>query len=127
MLTTRAAVLGLVVVTLVVSIALPVREYLTQQAGIDKMERAQAQSRDRVQALEQAKRQLEDPAYVAAEARRRLRLAKPGETTYLLVPPDSAPVAGQAPSVAPVPAGPWYSQLWSSVQAADRPVPAPGP
>jgi cell division protein FtsB len=128
-LTTRAALLGLVLCGLVVSAALPLREYLSQRAEIGRLEQQQALQRERVEALEAAKRQLEDPAFVTAEARRRLHFVKPGETAYVLLTPrpGEAPLGATAESVdEPAgPEGPWYSQLWSSVEVADRAQPAP--
>lgn len=120
--TRRAVILGLVVLTLVVSAALPLREYLSQRSRIGAMVAAQEQTRLRVAALEQEKRQLDDPAFVAAEARRRLRLARPGETTYILVTPPPPVPSEEEPTADPD--APWFGQLWDSVQDADRP-PAP--
>jgi cell division protein FtsB len=131
-LTTRAAILGLVVCALVVSAALPLREYLAQRADIGRLEQQQALQRERVEALEAAKRQLEDPAYVQAEARRRLHFVLPGETAYVLLAPEpgQAPTGATAEQVAEAagPEQPWFSQLWSSVEAADaEPAPASAP
>jgi cell division protein FtsB len=120
-LTTRAAILGLVVCTLVFSAALPLREFLAQRGEIASMEQEQAEARERVAALEHAKQQLEDPAYIAAEARRRLNMARPGEVSYVLIPP-TAPVAPDegVPDTQVGPDAPWWSQVWASVAAADR-------
>jgi cell division protein FtsB len=131
-LTTRAAVLGLVVCALVVSAALPLREYLAQRGDIGRLEQQQSLQRERVEALEAAKRQLEDPAYVQAEARRRLHFVMPGETAYVLIAPEpgQVPAGATAEQLTEVagPEAPWFSQLWSSVQAADTaPEPAPAP
>lgn len=124
-LTHRAAVLGLVVTTLVLSAALPVREYLDQRADIATLEQEQAAARERVEVLEEAKQQLQDPAFIAAEARRRLHMARPGEVTYLLITPTPEPVAGEVEGAPPAgPDAPWWSQVWGSVRAADSP-PAP--
>jgi cell division protein FtsB len=123
-LTTRAAILGLIVCALVVSAALPLREYLAQRGEIGRLEQQQAQQRDRVEALEAAKRQLEDPAFAMAEARRRLHFVLPGETAYVLIAPEpgQAPAGANAEPLAETagPEAPWFSQLWSSVQEADR-------
>ena len=125
-LTTRAAVLGLVVCALVVSAALPLREFLSQRADIRHLQQAQAAGRARVVALQEEKARLADPTYVAALARDRLHFVRPGETAYVVIAP-SAPAATpkDARRAATAPAGPeapWYSQLWGSVRSADRPV-----
>jgi cell division protein FtsB len=129
-LTTRAAVLGLVVCALVVSAALPLREFLSQRGTIARLEQQQALQRERVEALEAAKRRLQDPAFVQAEARRRLHFVMPGETAYVLLAPEpgQAPAGATAEQVAEAagPEQPWFSQLWSSVQAADAEQPTSG-
>jgi cell division protein FtsB len=130
-LTTRAAVLGLVVCGLVVSAALPLREYLSQRGQIASARERNAQQQARVDALEKQLRQWQDPAYVKAQARERLHFVLPGEYSYVVLRPSTAPVpTGRAalPGVQAVgPEAPWYSQVWGSVRAADRPAPAPRP
>ena len=130
-LTTRAAVLGLVVCGLVVSAALPLREYLSQRGQIASAEERNAQQQARVDALEKQLRQWQDPAYVKAQARERLHFVLPGEYSYVVLRPSTAPEpAGRAalPGVEAVgPEAPWYSQVWGSVRAADRPAPSPRP
>ena len=125
-LTTRAAVLGLVLCALVVSAALPLREFRSQRAEIRQLQQSQEAARARVKALQEQKARLADPDYVAALARDRLHFVRPGETAYVVIAP-SAPPAGPADAKraasAPVgPEAPWYSQLWGSVRSADRPV-----
>ena len=130
-LTTRAAVLGLVVCALVVSSALPLREYLTQRGQIAAARATQAAAKARVAALELQLRQLQDPAYVKAQARTRLHFVLPGETAYVLLASSAAPApagtAALAGATATGPEAPWYSQVWGSVKAADRPAPLPSP
>jgi cell division protein FtsB len=130
-LTTRAAVLGLVVCGLVVSAALPLREYLSQRGQIAAATAKQAQQQARVRALEDQLRQLQDPAYLKAQARTRLHFVLPGETAYVVLTPSAAPLApGRAAlqgATATGPEAPWYSQVWGSVKAADRPAPLPTP
>src|SRR5919107_1663108 len=125
-LTTRAAVLGLVLCALVVSAALPLREFLSQRAEIRQLEQSQAAARARVAALEEQKARLSDPDYVAALARDRLHFVRPGETAYVVIAPSAAPAtpreARRADAAAAGPEAPWYSQLWGSVRSADRPV-----
>jgi hypothetical protein len=122
-------VLGLVVTTLVLSAALPLREYLDQRSAISELEQDSAAARERVAALEEDRRRLEDPAHIAAEARRRLHMARPGEVAYVLIAPPPAPESEAAPdSAGDGPDAPWWSQVWDSVETADRPPePAPEP
>ncbi len=123
---TRIAVLGLVLLVMLVSAALPLRDYLAQRSEIGKLQSRQQQAQARVIALEQERDRLQDDTYIAAEARRRLHLVFPGETAYVLLEPEPAPEAEAAvpdegtPDEAQAP--PWYTQLWGSVRAADRPA-----
>ncbi|MCW2599547.1 MAG: septum formation initiator family protein [Frankiales bacterium] len=123
--------LGLVVCALVVSAALPFREYLSQRGQIAAARAQQDQQRARVQALQDQLRQLQDPAYVKAQARTRLHFVLPGETPYVVLAPSAAPVPGGAAALRSAtvsgPEAPWYSQVWGSVKAADRPAPLPSP
>jgi hypothetical protein len=116
-------VLVLVVTTLVLSAALPAREFLDQRSAIAELEASADATRERVAELEEERRRLDDPAHIAAEARRRLHMARPGEVGYvLLVPEPVVPPAEQDAGVGPD--DPWWAQVWGSVEAADRP-PAP--
>lgn len=129
-LTTRAAVLGLVVCALVVSAALPLREYLSQRGQIQRAQEEIAAKRARVAELKKQARLLQDPAYVKEQARTRLHFVMPGETAYVVLSPSPSPVAGARgrPAVtATGPEAPWYSQVWGSVRAADKPAPLPTP
>ncbi|MBW3639271.1 MAG: septum formation initiator family protein [Actinobacteria bacterium] len=123
---TRIAVLGLVLVVMLVSAALPLRDYLAQRSEIGKLQLRQQQAQARVIALEQERDRLQDDTYIAAEARRRLHFVLPGETAYVLLEPEPVPEAEAAapgegaPAEAQAP--PWYTQLWGSVRAADRPA-----
>ena len=120
-LTGRAAVLFLVVGALLVSAALPLRVYLAQRGQISELRAQQSATRLRVGELEAEKARLADPAYVAAEARRRLHYVLPGETAYVVIEPSPGPVSESAVRAT----APWYSQVWGSVQAADQPAPPP--
>jgi cell division protein FtsB len=130
-LTTRAAVLGLVACGLVVSAALPLREYLSQRGQIAAAQAKKAQLQSQVDSLEHQLQQWQDPAYVKAQARTRLHFVLPGEIAYVVLAPTASPApAGTAalPGVSAVgPEAPWYSQVWGSVRAADRVAPAPSP
>lgn len=126
-LTTRAAVLGLVVCLLVLSAALPLREYLSQRGDIAAVRAAQAAQRSRVAALQQQQEQLQDPAYVRAQARARLHFVLPGETAYVVLAPSAAPLPAQSarPDLVGGPRAPWYSQVWSSVTTSGATAPQP--
>jgi cell division protein FtsB len=132
-LTSRAAVLALVVCSLVLMLAYPVQQYLAQRGVIAKLHRANAAAQQQVDVLAAQDALWKDPAFVARQARERLHYVMPGETEYVLTGgiPASASPAPTAPDATPAP-GTWYDELWGTVRSADHPVaprtsPAPLP
>lgn len=124
--TSRIALLALVLVMLLVSYAYPLRSWYDQRAERNELESEAEHLRQSVADLEAELEMWEDPAYVAAQARDRLGFVMPGEDGYIVIPPekpaetadqdgdDNVSVSGQ---------GTWYERLWGSVKAADAPVP----
>lgn len=125
--TSRAAVLALIVAVLLVSYAYPLRTWWDQHSQTQQLENeadrlAQEQAR-----LERELELWEDPAFVAAQARERLGFVMPGEQGYVVVPAeDDAADAETVEGLPPAGDGEWYERLWSSVEAADT-VPATDP
>ena len=121
-LTGRAAVLALVVCMLAISLAYPLREYLSQRGDIGSLETEVAAQERRVAALERTRERWNDPAYVKAQARERLHFVMPGETQYVVLEPDEAPAPDQVPeeSANPAPRRPWFGDLWESVEEAGK-------
>ena len=70
-------------------------------------------------------------ALVFAEAAIFVGFVLPGETAYVVITPSAVPQpTGRAALTGVTAAGPeapWYSQVWGSVKAADRPAPLPTP
>jgi cell division protein FtsB len=128
-LTTRAALLGIVLCVLALALTVPLRQYVAQRGRVARLRAKQAEQQRRVDALEARKQQLQDPAYVEQLARERLHFVRPGEVPYILLTPTPAP----APVKPGTPGGtslggdgPWYSRLWDTVDSAGR-APAPKP
>lgn len=117
-LTGRAAILVLVLAALVVTLAIPVRAWLSQQSEIAALEADVAQARERVAGLEQELADWEDPAFVVAQARSRLHFVFPGEVGYVVLGEDDRPIVPEAQQ--PTDQAPWYSRLWESTLQADR-------
>jgi cell division protein FtsB len=126
--TTRAAILGVVVMVLALALTVPLRQYLAQRGQVAQARAAQAQAQARVDALEAQKQRLQDPAYVEQLARERLHFVRPGEVPYILLTPPPTPAPSRSvrggPGVGGT--GPWYSRLWGTVEAAGK-TPAPRP
>jgi cell division protein FtsB len=121
-LTGRAAMLALVVCLLAISLAYPLREYLSQRGDIADYRVAVAQQEERVAELQKQQERWSDEAYVQAQARERLHYVMPGETSYVVLGSDDAPASGGVVEALPsaTKRSPWFTDLWSSVEAAGR-------
>lgn len=125
--TGRVAVLALVLAGLVLAYAYPVRTYLAQRAEITRLEQSQDGQRERIATLAAEREKWNDDEYVRTQARKRLHYVRPGETAYVVIDgadgdDDKGDRVGDG---AAKDTGPWYSKLWSSVGAADKPRRAP--
>ncbi len=128
-LTGRAAMLALVVCLLAISLAYPLREYLSQRGDIADFRAKVAEQEEKVAALERQHDRWGDQAYVEAQARERLHYVMPGETAYVVLEPDESVAADAADAAAqavPAKAGrsPWFTDLWHSVEVAGGGRPA---
>ena len=73
-------------------------------------------------------RRWDDPDYVRTQARERLGWVVPGETGYRVVDADGKPLGGGSEITAGTSRrdrrrSAWWSKLWGSVEAADKPAP----
>src|SRR3954447_22983578 len=89
-LTGRAALLALVLCTLVVALAYPIRQYVSQRAEIADQRREQQQAPHRVEEPRDLKARWKDDAYAEQQIRQRLHYVMPGETGYVVIDPDAA-------------------------------------
>ncbi|MEU3251358.1 septum formation initiator family protein [Streptomyces sp. NPDC006997] len=115
-LTGRAALLALVVCTLVVALAYPIRQYVAQRAEIADLERQKRQASERVEQLRDQKARWQDDAYAEQQIRQRLHYVMPGETGYVVIDPDAAERARGERGAAD---RPWYSNVWDGVDRSD--------
>ena len=112
--TRRAAVLALVVCALALTVAVPLRNFLTQRQELSALQAKQRQLTAQVDELTRRRDELRDPTAVAAEARERLGYVRPGEIPYVVQLPSDAVVAVSASDAAEH--APWYDRLWSEVR-----------
>ncbi|MFE9257054.1 septum formation initiator family protein [Streptomyces sp. NPDC006879] len=117
-LTGRAALLALVLCTLVVALAYPMRQYVSQRSDIAEQQREADQARRRLSELRDEKARWQDPAYVERQAREHLHYLRPGETGYTVVDPDAERRRRDGNGAGD---RPWYSNVWDGVDKADRP------
>jgi len=80
-------VLAIAVCAVVLTLAVPLQQYLAQRAQLSDLVGQERAERARVAALEQQQARWNDPAYVREQARERLHFVKPGETAYVIVDP----------------------------------------
>ncbi|WP_083982480.1 FtsB family cell division protein [Actinomadura hibisca] len=118
-LTSRAAILAVVVCAIALSLAYPVREYIAQRQEIADLQHKEHQARRQVEELAQRKQRLGDRSYIEREAKQRLHYCMPGEKCYIVL--DGGGGNGrQAERGGPASRPPWYETLWRSVETADR-------
>jgi hypothetical protein len=117
-----------VLLILTISYATSLRIYFAQAHEIASTQAEIAQRQQRIEDLQAEVRRWEDPDYVRTQARERLGWVVPGETGYRVVGADGKPLGGGSEITAqnkpegPAPAA-WWSKLWGSVEAADKPAP----
>ena len=115
-LTGRAAVLAVVICAIALSLAYPVREYVTQRKQIDALVAQQQVMLNQVKSLEQEQARLNDPAYIERLARQELDMCFPRTTCYIVTGGQRQAGTARAAKAGPAP---WYDKLWQSVQQAD--------
>ncbi|MER6558082.1 septum formation initiator family protein [Streptomyces sp. NPDC001027] len=115
-LTGRAALLAIVLCTLIVALAYPMRQYVSQRAEIADLEREKQQAGERVEQLRDLKARWQDDAYAEQQIRLRLHYVLPGETGYIVVDPDAARQSRADLGAAD---RPWYSNVWDGVDKSD--------
>ncbi|RZS87356.1 cell division protein FtsB [Motilibacter rhizosphaerae] len=118
-LTTRAAVLALVVCVLSLSLAYPLREYLAQRSEIAALRTKVAQQHADLDVQVADYQRWQDPAFIAAQAHARLHMVYPGERQYVVVGAPSSRSTAPARATAVSSERPWFGNVLESVRAAD--------
>jgi cell division protein FtsB len=127
-LTARAIALAVVLLILTISYATSLRIYFAQAHEIASTSAEISERQQRIRELQGELARWGDETYVQTQARERLGWVVPGEIGYTVVGADGKPLGGGAKitaETAPDEAAQdaWWSKLWGSVQAADRPAP----
>jgi cell division protein FtsB len=112
-LTPRGAVLLLVMFALAATAVFPLRQYVSQQGRIERLEAKQQALAAENARLEVERRRLQDPAYVQQLARRDYHVVAPGEEAWVVTgtPPTAQPAGNAVPQRDP----PWYRRAWQAV------------
>ncbi|MEO6956107.1 MAG: septum formation initiator family protein [Antricoccus sp.] len=82
--TGRALLLGGLVIAVVLLLILPVSNYLHQKSQIDLLQQQIAAKQAAISKLNDRNTLLDDPAYIASQARERLNYIMPGEKVYVV-------------------------------------------
>jgi cell division protein FtsL len=114
-LTSRAAVLAVVICAIALSLAYPVREYIAQRRQIDQLQAERQMLNGQLASLQHQQQRLGDPAYIEQLARNKLHMCLHGETCYIVIGGQTVGPGAAAASLTP-----WYERLWQSVQEANR-------
>jgi cell division protein FtsB len=110
-LTPRGAVLLLVLFALAATAVYPLRQYVSQQDRIERLEaKEQALAAENAR-LEVERKRLQDPAYVQQLAKGEYHLVAPGEEAWVVTGTPPATAAAQA-AAARDRAQPWYKRAW---------------
>ena len=91
--TGRAAVLAVVICAIALSLAYPIREYITQRQQMDSLVARQQTMLAQVRNLQARQAKLADPVYIEQLARQELDMCFPGTQCYI--------VEGSQPQVSP--------------------------
>ncbi|PZS40472.1 MAG: hypothetical protein DLM62_02710 [Pseudonocardiales bacterium] len=115
----RAALLAALVCVLMLSVAVPLRNYVGQRAELAAVYEQQHILADKIAELERRRGLLADPQHIETQARERLRYVLPGEAPYLVQLPPGTIAAGGAGGTGTIgsSAPPWYGQLWKSINS----------
>lgn len=116
----RLAVLGVIAVVLTVLLAPAMRSYVAQRRQMDALAARVEAQRAQVTDLQRQRAAWDDPAYVKAQARDRLKFVMPGDRAYTVIDPAPAPATKPPSSViAAAPADrAWFGSLWDSTRIA---------
>ncbi|MEU3600225.1 septum formation initiator family protein [Streptomyces sp. NPDC006798] len=116
-LTGRAAFLALIVCSLVVALAYPMRQYVSQRGEVAEQRDRRAEAERQVERLRDEKARLRDDMYIRRLAREHLHYVEPGETGYTMIDPEAAERRRTDQGSGD---RPWYSNVWEGVDTADR-------
>jgi cell division protein FtsB len=114
-LTSRAAVLAVVVCAIALSLAYPIREYIAERRQIDQLAALNNQLAGQLTRLQAQRRAYSSATYIEQQARDQLHMCFPSQRCYIVIYPTHQ----RSKSAHAQPGTPWYSALWKSVKEAD--------
>ncbi len=108
--------LAVVVLLILVTIAIPLRNYFQQRSDIARTEASIVAKQGQIDELEEQLDRYQSEAYIREQARLRLGVIEPGETAFRILDPaleNDATVTSDGTEIEP--RGTWYETLWESV------------
>lgn len=137
----QVVALGLALAAVALSLAYPLRGYVQQQAAERAAIAEQHELEQQIEDLQAQAEALKDPAYIRAEAKRRLQYVSPGDTVYVVKLPAAVAAGSETGTPGETGAGeavtggsvtdpastaadgdpaessdlPWYESLWSTL------------
>jgi len=118
-LTSRAAVLAVVLCGIALTLAYPVREYIADHRQIDQLAAQNARIAAAVKHQRAELRALASPARIEQAARDDLHMCFPSQTCYEVIYPVKAHASADTLHTTT----PWFERLWQSVAAANATAP----
>ena len=112
-LTPRGAVLLLALFALAATAVYPLRQYVSQQDRIGRLEAKQQALAAENARLEVERKRLQDPAYVQQLAKRDYHLVAPGEEAWVVT--GTPPTSNAAPPGKAAEPRPWYKRAWQAL------------
>lgn len=121
--TVRTLVLAVVLLMAFVLITPTLRAYVRQQEELRELNTELAAAHEETEELEVSLRRWNNEEYIRSQARERFGFVMPGESPYRVLDPET--VLGEEPELEsdlvtsiPIGEGPWYLDVWESVQVA---------
>jgi cell division protein FtsB len=106
-------VLLLALFALAATAVYPLRQYVSQQDRIERLQAKQAALATENARLEAERKRLQDPAYVQQLAKRDYHVVAPGEEAWVVT--GTPPASATAPPAAADPDPPWYKRAWQGL------------
>ncbi len=125
----RVLVLSAVVLLLAIFLVPSLQKWLEQRSEIGRLTHQIAQQEQDLAAAQAQADRWDDDAYVATQARERLRYVRPGEVPYVVDGESRADEVSpqEAATAVPKPSAAWYENIWESLRIAGNPADAPPP
>ena len=123
LLTSRAGILSVVILAMLLSLAIPIKQMIDQQTRINELAQQQSINQALIKQLESEVARWQDPAYVRAQARTRLHYVMPREVGYIVLEADEVNSVSAATQVTSSSGRAWYTTMWNSLEDAGDTAP----